>query len=330
MQNEQVKGKNVLFISPEFFAIDKNIIRVLEENGATVTWFDERSVKSSFGRAVNSICPQFFTKQSDLYYQNILDQIKATIDVVLVIKGDMISKKTMVNMRIKFPEAEFILYLYDPIRNIRGINNKLHLYDRVISFERDDCEKYGFEFRPLFCSIERDIEGTTTEPEYDICFYGTMYGDRFSVVEQMRKYCKENSIRFYHFCFLRGRFMAFFYFLTNSGFRRLGAKAISYKPKTTKEIADIVAGTKAILDVNDIHQGGLTNRTLETLISGKKLITTNFSIKDYDLYNENNVYIIDREHVAFDRVFLEKEYVRLPQSITEKYTAEGWVKDVFK
>ena len=38
-------GKKILFISPEFFGIDKRIIRVLEDYGATVFWFDERCVK---------------------------------------------------------------------------------------------------------------------------------------------------------------------------------------------------------------------------------------------------------------------------------------------
>lgn len=327
---ESVRGKNILFISPEFFGIDKNIISVLKENGANVIWYDERSVKSSFGRAINSICPQVFIHQSNKYYSGILEKIRQPVDTILVIKGEMISKQTISLMRSKFPNAELLLYLYDPVKNIKGILEKTTLYDRVISFEPDDCKKFGFEFRPLFCSIERDYEENSCQIENDICFYGTMYGDRFEIVEAMKSYCQKHDIRFYSFCFLRGKFMEVYYYLTNNGFRKLGLRAISLKPKSMKEIAHIVSRAVAIFDINDINQKGLTNRTLETLISGKKLITTNESIKEYDLYNENNVFVVKRKNISFPYSFLTTECVKLPKTTVEKYTAEGWVKDVFR
>jgi hypothetical protein len=41
-----VQNKKILFISPDFFGIDKIIIQILEEQGASVSWINERSVKS--------------------------------------------------------------------------------------------------------------------------------------------------------------------------------------------------------------------------------------------------------------------------------------------
>lgn len=330
MPIESVNGKNILFISPEFFGLEKNIMDVLKENGANVTWYDERSVKSSFGRAINSICPKVFMPQSNKYYFRILEKITHPVDIILVIKGEMISKKTISLMRDKFPNAELLLYLWDPVKNIKGILGKTTQYDRVISFEPDDCKKFGFEFRPLFCSSGQDYEENSCQIENDICFYGTMYGDRFEVVDAMKSYCQRNGIRFYSFCFLRGKFMKIYYYLTNDGFRKFDLRAISFKAKSTKEIANIVSKTIAIFDINDINQKGLTNRTLETLFSEKKLITTNEAIKEYDLYNENNVLIVKRKNVSVPYSFLTSECVKLSKTILEKYTAEGWVKDVFR
>lgn len=326
---ESVRGKNILFISPEFFGLEKNIIRVLKESGANVAWYDERSVKSSLGRAVNSICPYVFVHQSNRYYFRILKKITYPVDVILVIKGEMISKKTIARIRNKFPNAEVMLYLYDSVKNVKGILGKTALYDRVISFDPDDCKRFGFEFRPLFCSIERETEKKKREAEYDVSFYGTMYGDRFGVIKTVKSYCERKGIRFYSFCFLRGKFLFAYYFLTNKGFRLLGLDSISFQPKSTEEVADIVSKTKAVLDINDICQRGLTIRTLEALISGRKIITTNESIKEYDLFNEENIYVMDRKTPVFPLAFLEVPFAPISQKVREKYTAEGWARDVF-
>ena len=61
----RLNGLKVLFISPDFLGIDKSIMKSLTDKGADVTWIDERSVKSSFGRAMNSAFPGFFDRHSD-------------------------------------------------------------------------------------------------------------------------------------------------------------------------------------------------------------------------------------------------------------------------
>lgn len=327
--NEMITGKKILFISPEFFGIDKSIMSSLEEKGAEVYWIDERSVKSSFGRAVNAICPYIFYFQSNRYYHKQLDRISCDIDIILVIKGEMISKKVISLFKEKYRKAKLILYLYDPVKNIKGILKKTSLYDRVISFEPKDCDKFNFEFRPLFCDIKTE-QNSKEFFDNDICFYGTMYGDRFEIVNKVRIFCSKNGYKFYAFCFLRGKFMALYYWLTNAGFRKMGLKAVSFIPKKSSEISELVCNSRVILDANDVNQGGLTIRTLETLVSGKKIITTNKNILNYDLYNSDNVYIIDRNNIEIDKEFLNKPYRKIDNEIIKKYTVEGWIKDVFR
>ena len=323
-----IQSKNILFISPEFFGVDKEIISNLRKLGANVIWFDERAVKSSFGRAVNSINPALFNCYSNRYYKSIIDTVSGDIDIILVIKGDMITPKTIDSFRNRWPKAELILYLYDPVINIHGIESKLSLYDRVISFEPKDCKKYGFEFRPLFSDFSNtEIERNN---EFDICFYGTMYGDRFDIVYQVRELCEKKCMRFYSFCFLRGKFMALYYMVTNKGFRKLGLKSISFKPKSASELSNIVKKSKTILDANDINQQGLTIRTLETLLSGKKMITTNSDIANYDFYNPNNILIVSRDQISIPDSFFESDYETISEEVLSKYTATGWIKDVFK
>ena len=146
----------------------------------------------------------------------------------------------------------------------------------------------------------------------------------------MREFCKNKGLRFYSFCFLRGKFMALYYMLTNSGFRKLGKSEISFKSKPGSELAEIVVRSNIILDVNDIKQQGLTIRTLETLLSKKKMITTNSDIKRYDFYNSANICIVDRNNIDIPDTFLQSKYHEVPEEILVKYTAKGWVDDVFR
>lgn len=326
----KLDSKNILFISPEFFGVDASIINELKNRGASVTWIDERSVKSSFCRALNSITSVPFYFHSNKYFEKKIGEITINIDVVLVIKGEMISTKIIELIRNKWPKVQLILYFYDPIANIKGILPKIQFYDRIISFDPKDCKRYGFEFRPLFSDFEaKNIADVELCQRYDVCFYGTMYGDRFSIISQMKKYCAIHKLSFYSFCYLRGKFMAFYYWITNSGFRKLGIKEISFVSKPSTELASIVRNSKVILDVNDRKQQGLTIRTLETLLSGKKMITTNKDVVNYDFYNPHNICIIDRENLMIPDEFFEQDYMTIDENVLYKYTAKGWVDDVF-
>ena len=124
--------------------------------------------------------------------------------------------------------------------------------------------------------------------------------------------------------------MAFYYMVTNRWFRRLGLKSISFKPKSASELSNIIKNSKIILDANDINQQGLTIRTLETLLSGKKMITTNSDIANYDFYNPNNILIVNRDEISIPDNFFESDYEPIDEEVLNKYTAMGWIKDVFK
>lgn len=324
--------KNILFITPEFFGIEKSLIKAMEAKGNTVTWFNERAITSSFAKAINSVNPHIFDSYSNRYYSRIIERNNRKFDQIIIVRGEMVTKKTLSAFRSKYPNAELVLYLWDPVINIKGILPRVKLYDRVISFEPKDCKKYGFEFRALFCDLDKTPEVciNTDLDEYDVCFYGTMYRDRFHVVHLMKEFCKKNNKRFYTFCFLRGRFMGLYYCVTNKGYRELGSDAISYIPKSSAEIAGIIEVSTIILDINDPYQGGLTIRTLETLVSGKKMITTNPEIVNYDFYNSNNICVIGRDKIEVPNEFFETKYEPVPGNILRKYTAEGWVEDVIR
>ena len=70
-------------------------------------------------------------------------------------------------------------------------------------------------------------------------------------------------------------------------------------------------------------------RTIETLGAGKKIITTNNEIKHYDIFNEYNICVIDRENPDIPDVFLSSDYKAMDENILKKYSLEGWLISMF-
>ena len=68
-------------------------------------------------------------------------------------------------------------------------------------------------------------------------------------------------------------------------------------------------------------------RTLEMVGMGKKLMTTNSDIKQYDFYRSDNVTVIDRNNVKFPED-LTKEYRPLSKELYHKYSLEQWACEV--
>ncbi|SDE27655.1 hypothetical protein SAMN05421544_10631 [Riemerella columbipharyngis] len=57
------------------------------------------------------------------------------------------------------------------------------------------------------------------------------------------------------------------------------------------------------------------------------MITNNLSIRNYDFYNPNNIFIIENKKLEGLEDFLMKKY-EVNQEIKEKYSFSNWIKYV--
>jgi hypothetical protein len=69
-------------------------------------------------------------------------------------------------------------------------------------------------------------------------------------------------------------------------------------------------------------------RTIEAIGSGRKLITTNTSIVNYDIYSKDNILLIDRKNPIILRDFLESPFNPLSNLLQDRYSITGWLKDL--
>lgn len=328
MNEQKIKGKRILFFSPAFFSYENTIAERMRALGAEVTLYDERAVKGAISRALLKFVPALFKRKAEKYYEQIVWQHSTEVyDYVLIVKCDMVSEQTINLLRHTYPGAKLCLHVWDSLDNIPGIEEKINLFDYASSFDRKDClEDTRLHFRPLFFS--KEFERNDSKKEYDIAFCGTIHSDRYAIVKKVKKWCEENGRLFYSFPYLQSKFVFYFYRLVNKSFRGTTINDFAYTKKTQTEIAQIEASSSVILDIQHPAQTGLTMRTIEMIGLGKKIITTNSDIINYDLYRQSNVCVIERENISIPDEFISSDYEPLEESIREKYSLDCWIFDV--
>lgn len=326
-----LEGKRILFIAPAFFGYERKIVEKMIALGAKVDFFDERSIKSSFERALLKINPKIFHKKTINYYNQVIEKVsKFDYDYVFVIKCEMMPIKIIKLLKSLFRNATFCLYLYDSLENIKGITVKLEYFDRVLSFDIEDtCKSSRMIFRPLFFidDYKKDFI-QQKEYEFDMSFIGTIHSDRYKVIRAIKEMMDKNQYKYYFYCYLQSKFMYYFYKLIKREFNDVKKEDFRFTKIHSNEIAKIINKTKVILDVQHPKQTGLTMRTIEMIGMNKKLITTNQCIRQYDFYNPENITVIDRHTVVIPEGFLDKPYQKIQEDIYNKYSLENWILDV--
>ncbi len=106
-------------------------------------------------------------------------------------------------------------------------------------------------------------------------------------------------------------------------------KLVNFKTISKEQTEEIYKKSSCVVDYQSEDQSGLTIRTIECLAHKCKIITNNTSIMQADFYNPNNIYIYcDISHFSVPVDFIKSAYFETPKSIVNKYSIEGFVKDI--
>lgn len=173
--------------------------------------------------------------------------------------------------------------------------------------------------------------------------YNMIFGDQYFFKSCQTNSKDENSTQIFYIGMEKtGRTDIIIDFLNRTGFENndiniVRNKKIKKNPKINYskrmpycEILSRVKKCKAILDINNNGQVGLTLRPLEAMFLKKKLITNNLNIKNYDFYDKNNIFIIGEDPIENIGDFMKGEYKNLPQKITDYYCFENWLDRILK
>lgn len=325
------KKKSVLMFCPAFFSYPQVIAEGLRAQGYAVDLYDERPGNSFVVKTMMRYRLPLHRAVVRRYYDRILRENRdKDYDYVFVIKCESIGHEQIVRMRAAYPRARFILYLWDSLRNTPGGVEKMPDYDRVLTFDPADAQKYGLPLRPLFCMNGIPEREEPVDYRYDIAFIGTAHSIRPRVVKQVEAFCREKGYRMFTYFYSPHPLVYLYFKLTNPDYRYITRKDIHFQTLSASEVRDIYRHSRCMLDIEHVRQAGLTPRPVDMLGVRRKLITTNERVKEFDFYRPENYLIIDRDHPVVDEAFLRSEYREVGPEISGRYTLDAFLHDIFE
>lgn len=237
--------------------------------------------------------------------------INENIDYVVIFSAHYYSEKIIKLLRKK--SKKMIAYQYDGWTLCKNIVKHRGYFDRVFFFDKEDLPKYGDEALPLTNCYFIDNEPTKTTNEIDVFYIGGGNIIRISYIKNLYNRLNEkfNLKAIIHIPEYQTE--------TQWGGVKLSKSSISYK-----ENIDLVKSSKCLVDIKFDYHNGLSFRFFEALYYRKKMITNNKSVKNYDFYHPNNIFITDFENLDGIEEFLEKPYIDIDEKIVEKYGFPNW------
>lgn len=206
-------------------------------------------------------------------------------------------KKKNKNIKIYF-------YFWNPItENKKSVFLDKNI-DEIYSYSFEDCKKYNLQSNTQFYS--KDVPLKKSNSENGILFVGTDKGRKEKINELRIKLEKMNI---------------------NCNFMIINSEKnfVSYS-----KYLDLISSSKAILDMINENVTGLTLRVMEAIFFGKKLISNNKDLINYDFYDSSRIFILDYDKLDKLDKFLKTDYKKMSDEILSKYDFEEWIKRFFK
>ncbi len=330
IMGDHIQGKRILLICQDFYGYDVAMKDTLYSLGAKhVVLYNAAFFRGSF-REHRSPKTLFFYLQDPHGRTKWTEKLIQTVepyefDILLCIALTPFKKYFIDYLRTKNPQIKTFLFLWDTVSAVQaGFQDYFEKFDYIYSFDRDDCQKYGFEYYPDFYM---EPEHKSVGNQYDLCFIGTMYPrsetiKRACLLYHVNQFCESHHLK--SFLYLRyynagDRKSAFEQRVFNLVYRDYLKTVAQYAPYgfmqekkiPLSQVNEIQSSARVLLDINHANRQGMTINCITALATGKKLITTNARIKEESFYNPNNIYIINEENPVLDIHFFESDVEKM-------------------
>ena len=263
---------------------------------------------------------KIYTKNFNNHSQKKLRELKkckTKFDYCLVIRGDLVPEFVINHARsISKKMVDFQL---DGLSVSSKILDYQKYFDDIFVFDPDDVKKYpeaALHFLPNCYFGEPDF---SIPSEIDLLYIGQYLDERNVQLKNLHQYLEEHQLSYTsHTSLYRGR-----------DFIPLHHKILHHKISTTyQENIDFVKKSKTLIDFKRDEHDGLSLRFFEAMQYGKKIITDNFSVKNYDFYHPNNIFVTNYVNLEGLVDFLQSPYQSLPSELVEKYSFKNWINTI--
>lgn len=268
-------------------------------------------------------------------------RLRQTFDLLFVINGCSFSKILIESLRKYNNDIRSVLYLWDRTYGNYRFDRNFHYFDKVVTFDRIDSEKYSISFLPNYW-----VEPTEKSViKWDVSGFGTYRYDRWIVFKTIadisEKLNLKSIIRMFHpnvgnKCIYRLKYLIKH---TIMGHQMIplfvyNSDCIVNKVMTPSELRNEIYSSKCVIDTNNDFQEGMTPRFMWALGAGCKIITTNKNIINYDFYDPKQIFVYDNKYNSTNDIthFLTDDFISKVETreIIEKYRIDNWIKYLLK
>ena len=316
----------ICVISFDFWGYDAHIVETLKEKGIEANHIKIGAVSyENFRERLTNLFSKVFLGKNLKYQKRqkfVIEQLDKLgyQDQILVLNADTFDHSTLEYM--KKSTNRFITFLYDNLDRC-PVQDKLHFFDKIYSFDDKDIEKHGFErltnynYLPFLSQEKQNLS--------EDALYITSYDKkRIKQLDVLSQKFEELRLKFDLYVIGKKSWK-------NQLMKPFSKNKIVFTRKRInhENLPEFYKRTKVILDLMRENQYGLSFRVFEAMALEKKIITDNKKIKNYDFYNPNNILVLNKDFSNITKEFFETPYQSLPEEIYKKYTLEKWVERVF-
>lgn len=317
--------RKLLILSPRFFDYHEAMLEAAGRIGIAAEWADVRALKSVAYKAALKLAPGVTRKVTQGAMEDTLEQLdwsRPPTDILLV-KGDGMTPATLRKLRARAPRARVTLYMWDGVDNVPGVMKIATEVDRKVTFDPIDANAFGWDFLPLFVTQAQRRPDEDIEIIWDWSFVGSIHSDRHRILSKLALAHPELNQRIH--AYVPNTLVRAAYGLRDPSLLLPSPVQVTQSVLTVPEIHEISVRSRAIVDIQHPRQTGLTMRTIATLLAGCKLITTNQTLKMYDLYHPSRIAVIDRDKPRLDLDFLQTPFQPIPEEIVQSYLIDTWL-----
>lgn len=245
----------------------------------------------------------------------------AEYDVIFIFDG-VRGRDVIEYIRDHNKRARIIIYYINPVdfadrkapHHYKGLECEFYTFDPI------DAKKFGIEFKPYFYPEEYMVDcDEKVDIKQDVFFVG-VDKDRLGIIKDLHKKFEQMN--------LTDKLMIVA--TPHKKYSRSDEKWLA-KRVPYEKIAENIKQSRAILDIVQSGQSGITLRPMEAMFYNKKLITNNIYIKEYDFYNPRNIFILQERNISELKEFLDLPIIEIAQEVKNKYRfSGGWLKEFLK
>lgn len=337
--------KNILLIAPDVGGFYKDVINELIRQGYNVDYIWDRIypedpdfVHSPYFNQVEKYKKKFLIKLKE-EWEILLSksEYSKAYDILFVIDGKMIHPYLFDTLKKRNPNIKSINYLFDTTRGNYRFNINFKYFDKVVTYDQQDAKEFGIDMMPIPWTESKKTE-TISLSFFALGAYNPSRYDIFSFID---KISKENDLSSYVKLYVQKRKLFLLQYFINTFILRRSFinphiyynKVVVHKFLPKEEFSRMMMESEVIVDSIAPSQDGLTARFTWALGAEKKIITNNKSVRTYDFYTPEQIYVIEdfssktEQEVLY---FLNNRYI-MTSDVRQKiatFRMDNWINNL--